>query len=217
MFFDEVLAFDHVRKQILLVVTADLGRQKPAAAYKDARQRLGTAGKAPRQAAAQVPVMTAPRGKLSVSSRTLKKDFLASVARIQEYIAAGDIFQAVLSQRFEVKPGVDPFSSLPGAAYRQSVSPYLYFPPLPPGFWQESLHLPGWLFSRIAGAGTTKRNVEYKPIAGTRPRVGPTKKKTSASSKKCWCNEKERAEHVMLVDLGRNDIGRVCDVRHASG
>src|ERR1700683_1369200 len=109
MFFDEVLAFDHVRKQIQLIVTADLGRQKPAAAYADAKQRLSRLEK---RLAGPIPKSRAgkPRGKLSVISHTGKKDFLASVARIKEYIAAGDIFQAVLSQRFEVKPGVDPFS-----------------------------------------------------------------------------------------------------------
>ena len=109
MFFDEVLAFDHVRKQILLMVTADLSRQKPAAAYADAKQRLGRLEKRLARPIPK-PLHAPPRGKLAVTSHTLKKDFLASVARIKEYIAAGDIFQAVLSQRFEVKPGVDPFS-----------------------------------------------------------------------------------------------------------
>ena len=125
MFFDEVLAFDHVRKQIQLMVTADLSRQKPAAAYADAKARLGPAGKAPGPAAPQTAAGS-PRGKLSVTSHTLKKDFLASVARIKEYIAAGDIFQAVLSQRFEVKPGVDPFS-IYRALRIVNPSPYLYF------------------------------------------------------------------------------------------
>ena len=91
MFFDEVLAFDHVRKQIQLIVTADVGRQKPAAAYTDAKQRLGRLEK---RLARPIPKprRAPPRGKLSVTSHTLKKDFLASVARIKEYIAAGDIF-----------------------------------------------------------------------------------------------------------------------------
>src|ERR1700744_311907 len=125
MFFDEVLAFDHVRKQILLVVTADLGRQKPAAAYKDARQRLERLEKRLLRPIPK-PRHAAPKGKMVVSSRTLKKDFLDSVTRIKEYIAAGDIFQAVLSQRFEVKPGIVPVS-----VYRAlrivNPSPSLYF------------------------------------------------------------------------------------------
>src|ERR1700728_4228543 len=86
MFFDEVLAFDHVRKQIQLIVTADLSRQKPAAAYADAKQRLGRLEK---RLARPLPKTrhARPKGKLSVTSHTLKKDFLASVATIKEYIA----------------------------------------------------------------------------------------------------------------------------------
>src|ERR1700678_1452770 len=101
MFFDEVLAFDHVRKQIQLIVTADLSRHKPAAAYADAKQRLGRLEK---RLARPLPKRrhAAPKCKLAVTSHTKKEDFLASVATIKEYIAAGDIFQAVLSQRFEV-------------------------------------------------------------------------------------------------------------------
>ena len=89
------------------------------------RQRLGRLEK---RLARPIPKPrhAAPRGKLSVTSHTLKKDFLASVARIKEYIAAGDIFQAVLSQRFEVKPGVDPFS-IYRALRIVNPSPYLYF------------------------------------------------------------------------------------------
>ena len=204
MFFDEVLAFDHVRKQILLVVTADLGRQKPAAAYKDAMQRLE---KLEKRLARPIPKPrhAPPRGKLAVTSRTLKKDFLASVARIKEYIAAGDIFQAVLSQRFEVKPGVDPFS-----VYRAlrivNPSPYLYF--LRFDLEKVSTCLVGSspeLLVRVQ-----KRHVEYKPIAGTRPRSA-NEEEDLRIEQEMLSNEKERAEHVMLVDLGRNDIGRVCD------
>jgi anthranilate synthase component 1 len=208
MFFDEVLAFDHVRKQILLMVTADLTRQKPAAAYKDAKERMQRFEK---RLARPIPKAkgAAPRGKLLVTSHTLKKDFLAAVARIKEYIAAGDIFQAVLSQRFEVKPGVEPFS-----VYRAlrivNPSPYLYFlrfdlggPPKSPltcliGSSPE-------LLVRVQ-----QRNVQYRPIAGTRPR-GASEEEDLRVEQELLANEKERAEHVMLVDLGRNDLGRVCE------
>ena len=204
MFFDEVLAFDHVRKQIQLMVTADLGRQKPAAAYKDAKQRLDRLEK---RLARPIPKprRAPPRGKLSVTSHTLKKDFLASVARIKEYIAAGDIFQAVLSQRFEVKPGVDPFS-----VYRAlrivNPSPYLYF--LRFDLEKASTCLVGSspeLLVRVQ-----QRHVEYRPIAGTRPRSA-NEEEDLRIEQELLANEKERAEHVMLVDLGRNDIGRVCE------
>jgi anthranilate synthase component 1 len=204
MFFDQVLAFDHVRKQILLVVTADLGQQKPAAAYADATQRLRRLETRLARAIPK-PRGAKPRGKLSIVSHTLKKDFLASVAKIKEYIAAGDIFQAVLSQRFELKPGVDPFS-----VYRAlrivNPSPYLYF--LRFGLEKESACLVGSspeVLVRVQG-----RQVQYRPIAGTRPRSAD-EAEDLRNEQEMLSNEKERAEHVMLVDLGRNDIGRVCE------
>jgi anthranilate synthase component 1 len=204
MFFDEVLAFDHVRKQIQLIVTADLGRQKPAAAYVDAKQRLSRLEK---RLARPIPKTrhVAPRGKLSVTSHTLKKDFLASVARIKEYIAAGDIFQAVLSQRFELKPGVDPFS-IYRALRIVNPSPYLYF--LRFDLDKASTCLVGSspeLLVRVQ-----RRHVEYRPIAGTRPRAA-NEEEDLRIEQELLADEKERAEHVMLVDLGRNDIGRVCE------
>jgi anthranilate synthase component I len=204
MFFDEVLAFDHVRKQIQLMVTADLARLKPAAAYKDAKQRLLALEK---RLSRPIPKAktAAPKGKLAVTSHTAKKDFLASVEKIKEYIAAGDIFQAVLSQRFEVKPGVDPFS-----VYRAlrivNPSPYLYF--LRFDLDRKSTCLVGSspeLLVRVQ-----QRHVEYRPIAGTRPR-GVHEEDDLRIEQELRTNEKERAEHVMLVDLGRNDIGRVCE------
>jgi anthranilate synthase component 1 len=204
MFFDQVLAFDHVRKQILLIVTADLGRQKPAAAYADAIRRLQQLEKRLARALPK-PRRAKFRGKLSVVSRTLKKDFLASVATIKEYIAAGDIFQAVLSQRFEVKPGVDPFS-----VYRAlrivNPSPYLYF--LRFNLDKESAYLVG--SSPELLVGVQQRRVAYRPIAGTRPRAAD-EAEDLRNEQDLLANEKERAEHVMLVDLGRNDIGRVCE------
>src|ERR1700677_3100748 len=204
MFFDQVLAFDHVRKQIVLVVTADLGRQKPAAAYADAKQRLGRLEKLMARAIPK-PSRSKPRGKLAVVSHTKKNDFLASVAKIKEYIAAGDIFQAVLSQRFELKPGVDPFS-----VYRAlrivNPSPYLYF--LRFDLDKKPAFLVGSspeLLVRVQ-----QRHVEYRPIAGTRPRSAD-EAEDMRIEQELLANEKERAEHVMLVDLGRNDIGRVCE------
>jgi anthranilate synthase component I len=204
MFFDQVLAFDHVRKQIVLVVTADLGRQKPAAAYADAKQRLGRLEKLMARAIPK-PSRSKPRGKLAVVSHTEKNDFLASVAKIKEYIAAGDIFQAVLSQRFELKPGVDPFS-----VYRAlrivNPSPYLYF------LRFELDKKPAFLVGSSPEllVRVQQRHVEYRPIAGTRPRSAD-EAEDMRIEQELLANEKERAEHVMLVDLGRNDIGRVCE------
>ena len=210
MFFDEILAFDHVRKQIQLIVTADLSRHKPAAGYADAKQRLDRLEK---RLARPLPKRrrAAPKGKLSVISHTQKKDFLASVTKIKEYIAAGDIFQAVLSQRFELKPGVDPFS-IYRALRIVNPSPYLYFL----RFGLENQGKPDKLPTFLVGSSpellvrVQQRHVEYRPIAGTRPRSA-NEEEDLRIEQELLANEKERAEHVMLVDLGRNDIGRVCE------
>lgn len=222
MFFDEILAFDHVRKEILLIVTADLSREKPRAAYRAAVKRLDRLEK---RLGRPLPSLKRPpvKGKLAVNSRTSKKDFIAAVGKIKEYIAAGDIFQAVLSQRFELEPGVDPFS-IYRALRIVNPSPYLYFlrfglgsENVSSGFQgkkqgagrkakQDSLHLVGSspeLLVRVQ-----QGHVEYRPIAGTRPRSS-NEAEDLRIEQELLGDEKERAEHVMLVDLGRNDVGRV--------
>jgi anthranilate synthase component 1 len=205
MFFDEVLAFDHVRKEILLIVTADVRRQKPQPAYEDALKRLNRLA---RRLARPLPALRHKRipGKLKIEYKTRKKDFLKSVEQAKEYIAAGDIFQVVLSQRFDVQPAVDPFS-----VYRAlrivNPSPYLYF--LRFGLSKPAdTHIVGSspeLLVRVQGD-----RVDYRPIAGTRPRAA-SEEEDRRIADELLHDEKERAEHVMLVDLGRNDVGRVSE------
>jgi anthranilate synthase component 1 len=205
MFFDEVLAFDHVRKEILIIVTADVRSQKPQAAYEDALKRLNRLA---RRLARPLPPLRQKHiaGKLKIEYKTPKKKFLKSVEQAKEYIAAGDIFQVVLSQRFDVEPGVDPFS-----VYRAlrivNPSPYLYF--LRFGIDQPAdTHIVGSspeLLVRVQGD-----RVEYRPIAGTRPRAA-SEEEDRRIEDELLHDEKERAEHVMLVDLGRNDVGRVSE------
>jgi anthranilate synthase component 1 len=225
LFFDEVLAFDHVRKEIWLVVTADLTRAKPADAYEKAVARLDKFEKRLDQS---LPQLAKHKGKLSlkVRPRTAKKDFLASVHRIKEYIAAGDIFQAVLSQRFDVEPEADSFQVY-RALRTVNPSPYMYFLRFTPegqlgGLPDKSKSF----FKRITPrkaptlelAGSSPEllvrvhqgKVEYRPIAGTRPR-GETEAEDAALADEMIHDEKERSEHVMLVDLGRNDVGRVSE------
>jgi anthranilate synthase component I len=227
LFFDEVLAFDHVRKEIWLVVTADVTRGKPAEAYDKAVVRLA---KLEKRLAGPLPKVPAKKSqskkrntKLKVKHRTRKKDFLAAVARTKEYIAAGDIFQAVLSQRFDVEPEADSFQ-----VYRSlrtvNPSPYMFFLRFAPegvlggrpdssSSSSKKKNAPA---STIELAGSSPEllvrvhqgKVEYRPIAGTRPR-GVTDKEDQALADEMINDEKERAEHVMLVDLGRNDVGRV--------
>ncbi|MHB1937813.1 MAG: anthranilate synthase component I [Acidobacteriaceae bacterium] len=205
MFFDTVLAFDHVKQEILLIATADLQRYKPQTAYANAVRRLHDLE---RRLAKPLPKQTrhTVSGKLQLKPRTRKKDFLAGVERIKDYIAAGDIFQAVLSQRFDVEPGVDPFS-IYRALRIVNPSPYMYF-------LRMGLRRPG--DTSLAGSSPELlvrvhgRMVEYRPIAGTRPR-GVDEVDDRRIEAELRTDEKETAEHIMLVDLGRNDVGRVSE------
>jgi anthranilate synthase component I len=232
LFFDEVLAFDHVRKEIWLVVTADLTRGKAPDAYKNAVRRLDKLEKRLAQPLPRLPLRKeagpGKNVKLKVKHRTSKRDYMAAVGRTKEYIAAGDIFQAVLSQRFDVEPGIDSFQVY-RALRAVNPSPYMFFlrfaPDGPLGGLaatakvaskrSKSSTVPG---AKIELAGSSpellvrvnKGKVEYRPIAGTRPR-GATEKEDQALADEMMHDEKERAEHVMLVDLGRNDVGRVSE------
>jgi anthranilate synthase component 1 len=220
LFFDEVLAFDHVRKEIWLVATADVSRGKPSDAFDKAVKRLD---KLEKRLAQPLPRLAAQhaKGKLKVKHRTARRDYLAAVARTREYIAAGDIFQAVISQRFDVEPGVDSFQVY-RALRTVNPSPYMYFlrfapegplgglPDLPKHsskkLKQPTVELAGSSPELLVRVHQGK--VEYRPIAGTRPR-GATEKEDQVLAEEMLHDEKERAEHVMLVDLGRNDVGRV--------
>jgi anthranilate synthase component I len=215
LFFDEVLAFDHVRKQIWMVSTADVTLAKPDEAYAKAVKRLAAME---RRLAKPLPKLPQARStkQVEVKRRTSKKNFLAAVERTKEYIAAGDIFQAVLSQRLDVSTGMDTFQ-----VYRSlrtvNPSPYMYFlrftPDGPLGSGKQRKQS-----DRIELAGSSPellvrvhdRKVEYRPIAGTRPR-GANEAEDIRLEEEMMHDDKERAEHVMLVDLGRNDVGRVSD------
>jgi anthranilate synthase component 1 len=223
LFFDEVLAFDHVRKEIWLVVTADVTKHKPSDAYEKAVKRLD---KFEKRLAQPLPKLTKkqPKGKLKVKYRTAKKDFLAAVKRTKEYIAAGDIFQAVISQRFDVEPDVDSFQVY-RALRTVNPSPYMFFLRFSPEGALGGQNDPANEFSKRKKAAQTielagsspellvrvnKGKVEYRPIAGTRPR-GATEEEDERMADEMLHDEKERAEHIMLVDLGRNDVGRVSE------
>jgi anthranilate synthase component 1 len=209
MFFDEVLAFDHVKKEIYLILTADLKREPDAEkAYAKAVRRLDRLEK---QLAGPLPAAKKhkPLGPLQLTPRTAKRDYMKAVAKVKDYVAAGDIFQCVLSQRFDCQPGVDPFE-----IYRSlrivNPSPYMYFLRFPmkkPGARTETAaHIVGSspeLLVRVHGG-----QIEYHPIAGTRPR-GDDEASDRRLEEDLLRDVKETAEHVMLVDLGRNDLGRV--------
>jgi anthranilate synthase component 1 len=221
LFFDEVLAFDHVRKEIWLIATADVTRGKPTNAYDKAVARLDRLEKRLAQPLPRLAARKA-KGALKVRHRTAKKDFLAAVHRTQEYIRAGDIFQAVIAQRFDVLPEADSFQVY-RALRTVNPSPYMFFlrfepeGPLggvPDHSKSSSKKLKPSRKIELAGSSPEllvrvhQGKVEYRPIAGTRPR-GATEAEDQALADEMIHDEKERAEHVMLVDLGRNDVGRV--------
>ena len=220
LFFDEVLAFDHVRKEIWLVATEDVTVDSPAEAYARAVKRLARLEK---RLAQPLPRLRTAKehGKLKVTHRTRKADFLKAVARTKDYIGAGDVFQTVLSQRFDVEPGVDTFQVY-RALRTVNPSPYMYFLRFaldgPLGSAKKPLQKGKAAGAQIELAGSSPellvrvhgRKVEYRPIAGTRPR-GANEKQDEALAEEMLHDEKERAEHVMLVDLGRNDVGRVSE------
>ena len=203
MFFDRLLAFDHLRRQIHIIAAADVSAESPRKAYDRAvadidriEERLG-AGLRPRE----LQKSRAVRGKLQVKPVTSRKDYEQAVETAKEYIRAGDIFQVVLSQRFDFTPGVPPFD-IYRALRAVNPSPYMYF------LKMGDTHVLGSspeMLVRVTG-----RKLEYRPIAGTRPR-GRDEEEDSRLQQEMLANDKERAEHVMLVDLGRNDLGRVSE------
>ncbi len=204
MFFDRLLAFDHLRHQIHIVAAADVAAESPRKAYDRALRDIAALER--KLAAGLSPALwrksaKAKAGKLKIHAGTKREAFLQGVKRCKEYIAAGDIFQVVLSQRLDFIPEVAPFD-LYRALRQVNPSPYLYF--LQTGDAQILGSSPEMLV-RVTG-----RKLEYRPIAGTHPR-GRDEAEDLGLEQKMLNDEKERAEHVMLVDLGRNDLGRVSE------
>jgi anthranilate synthase component 1 len=200
MLFDTVLAFDHVKHRILIIanarVTADEDLralyQFACAKIQFVESELERGLSQPAREAHEPPV---------VRSNMEQETFENGVRTIKERIAAGDIYQAVLSQRFEADVTADPFTVY-RALRHVNPSPYMYF------MRMGGLSIVGSspeMLVRVEGG-----RVETHPIAGTRPR-GANDEEDLRLGEELKRNEKERAEHVMLVDLGRNDLGRVCE------
>ncbi len=139
---------------------------------------------------------------IAVTSNTPRERYLDMVRRAKDYIAAGDIFQVVLSQRFEAPFDLPPFA-LYRALRRTNPSPYLYY--LDFGGFSVAGSSPEILVRVRQG------EVTIRPIAGTRPR-GATPEEDKALAAELLADPKERAEHLMLLDLGRNDVGRVAEI-----
>ncbi len=200
MFFDRVLAFDHVRKQIHIIAVADVRQETPKIAYDRASRDIASLE---RKLARGVPrrKVRPLKEQYRLKETTGRNAFLKSILKAKEYIRAGDAFQIVLSQRMELEPGVPAFE-IYRALRMINPSPYLYF------LKTKSCEVLGSspeMLVRVNG-----RKLEYRPIAGTRPRSGDAEEDRRLEIE-LREDEKERAEHVMLVDLGRNDVGRVSE------
>jgi anthranilate synthase component 1 len=201
MITDVLLVFDHLRHELTILSCAfagedgeiDAAYERAARTIADVRERLrGAVPSPPAPTTSEAPTFT---------SNMEREEFEAAVARIVEYVHAGDAFQVVPSQRFSAPAPVEAFSVYRGLR-AINPSPYMYF--LEFGDFQ------------IAGASpeplikVTGNRVEARPIAGTYPR-GTDEDEDRRLAERLVNDPKERAEHVMLVDLGRNDLGRVCE------
>ncbi len=196
--YDEVIAFDHLSAKIHVILhvnrKSDLGRQYRACGRR-ARELIR---RICREAPASRPEKTG--GRPVIRSNVSKPEFVRRIEKAKRYIRAGAIFQVVPSQRFEVENPPDAFS-----VYRllrsENPSPYLYY------FQAPDYRIAGAspeMLIRVEGGAVTN-----KPIAGTAPR-GKDEAEDKRLERNLLRDGKERAEHTMLVDLGRNDVGRVC-------
>ena len=198
MIFDTVLAFDHVQHRILIIANARITPDDDLEAlYQFACTKIDFLERELRRDLSHPHPK--PGKNIDVKSNVPRERFLEMVKTAKEYIAAGDVYQVVLSQRFEAEISADPFTVY-RALRHVNPSPYMYF--LRMGKVSIVGSSPEMLVRVEGGMAQTH------PIAGTRPR-GKTDEEDTRLAEELKRNEKERSEHVMLVDLGRNDLGRV--------
>ena len=218
--YDGVVVFDHVDKLVHIVKLVMVGPDEdPGEAYDRAARELDQRV----ELVQRHDVRPLPSGQVErverggatepMPSNMTREQHRAMVERAQEYIRAGDIFQVVIGQRFERKAKVDPFD-----VYRAlrvvNPSPYMVYLQTPQAILVASSPE---ILCRVQTAGSKEgapgapavRTLTNRPLAGTRPR-GVTPEEDLQLERDLLADEKERAEHVMLVDLGRNDVGRVC-------
>jgi len=199
MISDVLLAFDHQRHEVTVIGNAFVEDGGIEAAYGRAVETIAEVRERLRS---PVPVAEATRAEAPhFDSNLTQEQFEAIVTRIIEYVHAGDAFQVVPSQRFSAPSPVEAFSIYRGLR-TVNPSPYMYF--LDFGDFEIAGASPEPLV-KVSG-----RRVETRPIAGTYPR-GADEEEDRRNAERLLQDPKERAEHVMLVDLGRNDLGRVCE------
>jgi anthranilate synthase component I len=201
MLTDALVVFDHLKHTVTVLANVyadeDLDASYAQALGTIAEIRARLAGRVP----APEPLPAAGRVSPAFEANMPRERFEAIVARIVEYIFAGDAYQVVPSQRWSAPVPVEAFSIYRGLR-AVNPSPYMYF--LDFGDFEIAGASPEPLIT-VSG-----RDVATRPIAGTRPR-GATAEEDRTMARDLLADPKERAEHVMLVDLGRNDLGRVCE------
>lgn len=203
MVTDSILIFDHLKRIIKVVANAYIKDNVDDAYDKACAQIEGIIKKLAKALPKVEDANTPAEASIQPESNFTKEDFEKVIVKAKEYIKAGDLFQVVLSQRFKynISQDSDPFY-IYRMLRRINPSPYMFYLKL------DDLQVVGSspeILVRAQG-----RDVELRPIAGTRPRGG-NEAEDQALIKELLADPKERAEHVMLVDLGRNDIGRVCE------
>jgi anthranilate synthase component 1 len=200
MVFDTVLAFDHVQHRILLIANARISPDEELRSlYQFACAKIEFLQSELERSLSLKH--SASREPLTLTPNMSQEAYESIVKKAKEYIAAGDIYQVVLSRRFEAELSVDAFTVY-RALRHVNPSPYMFFIRMGE---RSIVGASPEMLVRVEG-----RHAVTHPIAGTRPR-GKTEEEDRRLAEELKRNEKERAEHVMLVDLGRNDIGRVCD------
>lgn len=210
MLADTLVVYDHAWQRLLVIANARINGADPRTAYRRATARIDEIVarlKAPAPEDFSPAAPTAGDYPVDFTSNVSQAEYEDRVRRAKTYIAAGDIFQVVPSQRLSKRTPAHPF-----AIYRQlrriNPSPYMVFMRFPGGIGAQPLHI-------IAASPELHVRLEngvaeLRPIAGTRWR-GKSAEEDEELAAGLLADEKERAEHVMLVDLGRNDLGRVCE------
>ncbi len=197
---DTVIAFDHAFGRMLLITNV------PPGATAEAQERLDVLEQRLHSPLPTPPPRAADVTPTELASNVTREQFEEAVRAAKEYIAAGDIFQVVLSQRLSRQTSAAPFD-IYRALRRLNPSPYMFFFDLGQLAGTPDFYLIGAspeVHVRLEG-----RRAALRPIAGTRPR-GKSPEEDAALERDLLGDPKERAEHVMLVDLARNDLGRVC-------
>lgn len=197
---DELIVFDNQRHTAKIIVcTRPAAAESPAQAYAQAQARLTAIENILRQPSA--PPVAATYPPVEFQSNLTSAQFRAMVSQAREHIAAGEAIQVVLSQRFSCQTAIAPLQ-LYRALRLLNPSPYMYF--LKMGA-QALVGSSPEIMVRLTG-----RRMELRPIAGTRPR-GTNEQEDCRLADSLLSDAKEKAEHIMLVDLGRNDLGRVAE------